>query len=204
MDIELLTVLDWIGAAAFAISGALAAMERRFDLFGILIMAMVTAIGGGTLRDVLVGITPVLWMSNLAYLYFIGGISILAIAFRNELYRYKGSLELFDAIGLGAFTILGVEIGIQNGLHPLISVILGTMTGTFGGVIRDILRLKIPVIFHKEIYATASLSGGLLYLLLNSMDVQSDVIHISTTAYIIAIRFLAIRYQFSLPTFRLK
>lgn len=204
MDIELLTVLDYIGAAAFAISGALAAMERRFDLFGILIMALVTAIGGGTLRDVLVGITPVLWMNNLEYLYFIGGVSVLAIAFRNQLYRYKDSLELFDAIGLGAFTILGVEIGIQNGLHPLISVILGTMTGTFGGVIRDILRLKIPVIFHKEIYATASLSGGLLYLLLNSMGIQSDVIHISTTAYIIAIRFLAIRYQFSLPTFRLK
>lgn len=196
-------ILDLVGAAAFAISGALAAMDRRLDLFGIFIVAFVTAIGGGTLRDILIGTTPVTWMNNIIYPYFIGLISVLAIFFRHTLNQYKGALEIFDAIGLGVFTIIGVEMGIQQGLNPLISVTLGTMTGTFGGVLRDILCNEIPVIFHKEIYATASLTGGFLYLLLYSLDVPLGIIHISTSLLIICIRFLAIRYQISLPTFHL-
>lgn len=204
MELDLITTLDLVGAAAFAISGALAAMERKFDLFGIIIVAFVTAIGGGTLRDVLIGTTPVNWMNNLIYLYFIGAIIILAIIFRNKLNKDTGALELFDAIGLGAFTIIGVEMGLEDGLHPLISVTLGTMTGTFGGVIRDVLCMEIPVIFRKEIYATASLSGGLLYLILYWFDVPIEIIHVSTTLLIICIRFLAIRFHISLPTFHLK
>lgn len=204
MELDLITTLDLVGAAAFAISGALAAMERKLDLLGIIIVAFVTAIGGGTLRDILIGTTPVNWMNNLVYLYFIGAVIILAIIFRNKLNEDKGALELFDAIGLGAFTIIGVELGLENGLHPIISVTLGTMTGTFGGVLRDILCAEIPVIFHKEIYATASLSGGFLYLLLHWFNVPIDIIHVSTTLLIICIRFLAIRFHISLPTFHLK
>ena len=204
MELDLITTLDLVGAAAFAISGALAAMERKFDLFGIIIVAFVTAIGGGTLRDVLIGTTPVNWMNNLIYLYFIGAIIILAIIFRNKLNEDTGALELFDAIGLGAFTIIGVEMGLEDGLHPLISVTLGTMTGTFGGVIRDVLCMEIPVIFRKEISATASLSGGLQYLTLYWFDVPIEIIHVSTTLLIICIRFLAIRFHISLPTFHLK
>lgn len=204
MELDLITTLDLVGAAAFAISGALAAMERKFDLFGIIIVAFVTAIGGGTLRDVLIGTTPVTWMNNLIYLYFIAGIIILAIIFRNKLNEDKGALELFDAIGLGAFTIIGVEMGLEDGLHPLISVTLGTMTGTFGGIIRDVLCMEIPVIFRKEIYATASLTGGLLYLILYWINVPIEIIHVSTTLLIICIRFVAIRFKISLPTFHLK
>lgn len=204
MELDFITTLDLVGAAAFAISGALAAMDRKLDLFGIIIVAFVTAIGGGTLRDILIGTTPVNWMSNLYYLYFVGAIIVLAIIFRNKLNQEKGALELFDAVGLGAFTIIGVELGLAEGLSPLISIILGTMTGTFGGVLRDILCNEIPVIFHKEIYATASLSGGLLYVLLYWLHVPFEVIHVSTTLLIICIRFLAIRFHISLPTFHLK
>lgn len=203
MDLSLFNILDLLGTTAFAISGALAAMNRRLDLFGIFIIAFVTAIGGGTLRDTLIGNTPVMWMENTLYIYLIGLVTMLAIIFREKLNYLKTSLFLFDTIGLGVFTITGVETGIQNGLDPIVSVALGAMTGTFGGAIRDILCNEIPVIFHKEIYATASLAGGACFILLNNFGVPSDIIYISTTLLIIVIRLVVVRYSISLPSFYL-
>lgn len=203
MELSLFNILDLLGTIAFAISGALAAMNRRLDLFGIFIIAFVTSIGGGTLRDVLIGSTPVKWMENTIYIYFIGVVTIFAIIFRNKLNYLKKSLFLFDTIGLGVFTITGVETGIQNNLDPIVSIALGAMTGCFGGVIRDILVAEIPVIFRKEIYATASLTGGLAFIILYNLGVNTDVIYISTSLIIISIRLLVVRYQISLPTFRL-
>ncbi len=196
-------ILDLLGTIAFAISGALAAMNRKLDLFGIFIIAFVTAIGGGTVRDILTGDVPVNWMENTLYVYLIGIVTIVAIIFRNKIYYLKKSLFLFDTIGLGIFTITGVEAGIQHGLDPIISIALGTMTGTFGGVIRDILCNEIPVIFRKEIYATASIFGGLVFIILHNLKVEKDLIYIVTSLIVISIRLVVVKYKISLPSFGL-
>ncbi|TSE10532.1 trimeric intracellular cation channel family protein [Aquimarina algiphila] len=194
-------VLDILGTVAFAISGALSAMNRRFDLFGIFIIAFVTAIGGGTIRDILIGNTPVSWMQNITTMYLISGITIFSIIFRNKLDYLKGSLFLFDTIGLGIFTITGVETGINAGLEPIVSIALGATTGCFGGVIRDILCNEIPVIFRKEIYATASIAGGICFMVLYSLDLDQNITYISTALLIIIIRLLVVKYRVSLPLF---
>ena len=203
IELSLFNILDLLGTTAFAISGALAAMNRRLDLFGIFIIAFVTAIGGGTVRDILIGNTPVTWMENTIYIYIIGVVTIISIIFRRKLDYLKKSLFLFDTIGLGVFTITGVEIGIQNNLDPIISITLGAMTGTFGGVIRDILCNEIPVIFRKEIYATACLIGGLAFIILYNIGVNQDIIYIFTTLTVIGIRLLAVKFHISLPSFYL-
>ena len=203
IDLSLFNILDLLGTIAFAISGALSAMNRRLDLFGIFIIAFVTAIGGGTIRDILIGNTPVTWMENTIYIYLIGLVTIFAIIFRRKLDHLKKSLFLFDSIGLGIFTITGVEIGIQNNLNPIISITLGAMTGTFGGVIRDILCNEIPVIFRKEIYATACIVGGLAFIIFYELGMPQDVIYVITSLTVIIIRLLAVKFQISLPSFYL-
>lgn len=201
MEFTLFNILDILGTIAFAISGALAAMDRRLDLFGIFIIGFVTAIGGGTLRDTLIGNTPVTWMENTIYVYLIGAVTILAIIFRNKINYLKKSLFLFDTIGLGIFTITGVEIGIRNDLDPIICVAIGAMTGTFGGVIRDILCNEIPVIFRKEIYATACIVGGLVFVIMHDLKVNRDIIYLTTSIIVIAIRLIVVKYHISLPYF---
>ncbi|WBL21046.1 trimeric intracellular cation channel family protein [Zunongwangia sp. HRR-M8] len=202
MEFSLFNLLDILGTAAFAISGALSAMNRRLDLFGIFIIAFVTAIGGGTLRDVLIGNTPVTWMENTLYIYLISVVTILAILFRNYLNHLKKSLFLFDTIGLGVFTITGVEIGIRNELDPIISIALGGMTGAFGGVIRDILCNEIPVIFRKEeIYATACLVGGLIFVIMHDQNINTDITYLVTSLTVIILRLLAVKYHITLPDF---
>jgi len=203
IELSFFNVLDLLGTVAFTISGALSAMNRRLDLFGIFIIAFVTAIGGGTIRDILIGNTPVTWMENTIYIYLIGFITILAIIFRKKLDHLKKSLFLFDSIGLGIFTITGVEIGIQNDLNPIISITLGTMTGTFGGVVRDILCNEIPVIFRKEIYATACIVGGLAFITFYELGMAQDVIYIITSVTVIVIRLLVVKFHISLPLFYL-
>ncbi|MFD0975987.1 trimeric intracellular cation channel family protein [Salinimicrobium gaetbulicola] len=201
IELSIFNILDLLGTIAFAISGALSAMNRRLDLFGIFIIAFVTAIGGGTLRDVLIGSTPVNWMENIIYIYLIGTVTIFSIVFRNKLNYLKKSLFLFDTIGLGVFTITGVEMGVKNDLDPIISIALGAMTGTFGGVIRDILCNEIPVIFRKEIYATACIIGALAFVILDSFEVSTDITYIATSLTVIVIRLLVVKYHISLPSF---
>lgn len=203
MEINLFNILEILGTAAFAISGALSAMNRKLDVFGIFIIAFVTGIGGGTVRDILIGNTPVTWMDNIIYIYLIGMVTILSIIFRTKINYLKTSLFLFDTIGLGIFTIIGVETGIQNNLDPIISIALGVMTGTFGGVIRDILCNEIPVIFRKEIYATACLIGGLVFIVLLKLGVEREIIYIVTSLIVISIRLVVVKFKISLPSFYL-
>lgn len=203
MEINLFNILEILGTASFAISGALSAMNRKLDVFGIFIIAFVTGIGGGTVRDILIGNTPVTWMDNIIYIYLIGIVSILSIIFRTKINYLKTSLFLFDTIGLGIFTIIGVETGIRNNLDPIISIALGVMTGTFGGVIRDILCNEIPVIFRKEIYATACLIGGLVFIILHKLGVEKEIIYIVTSLIVISIRLVVVKFKISLPSFYL-
>ncbi|GGX31437.1 trimeric intracellular cation channel family protein [Aquimarina muelleri] len=198
------STLDILGTIAFVISGSLSAMNRKLDLFGIFIIAFVTSIGGGTIRDILIGNTPVSWMQNTTTIYLIGGVTIFSIIFRNKLDYLKGSIFLFDTIGLGVFTIMGVETGINAGLDPIVSVALGATTGCFGGVVRDILCNEIPVIFRKEIYATASIAGGFCFMILYTFKIDENIIYISTALLIILIRLLVVKYKIALPLFTIR
>jgi uncharacterized membrane protein YeiH len=192
-------LLDILGTMAFAISGVLTALNKKMDPFGVFVIAFVTAVGGGTLRDVLIGRTPVGWMLDLNYVYMIITGFFLALIFRKKLDTFRTSLFLFDTIGLGVFTLIGLEKGIAIGLHPVICVALGTMTACFGGVIRDILCNDIPVIFRKEIYATICMIGGFVFFILRKLNVTEDVVYLSTSGIIILIRLLAVKFRWSLP-----
>lgn len=191
-------LIEILGTIAFAISGALAAMSKRLDPFGVLIIAFATALGGGTLRDVMIGQTPVAWMRQPIYVYLILVGFALSIIFRKKLDRLRISLMLFDTIGLGVFTLIGLEKGLYAGLHPVICVMLGTITACFGGVMRDILCNEIPVIFRSEIYATVCIAGGIVFFALKSAALNDDMIYPLTAAFIIAVRLVAIRYGWRL------
>lgn len=193
-------LLDIIGTMAFAMSGALTAMSKKMDPFGVFIIAFVTAVGGGTLRDVMIGRTPVGWMLDLQYVYIIIIGYILAIIFRKKFDRLRTSLFLFDTIGLGVFTLIGLEKGINIGLHPVICIALGTMTACFGGVIRDILCTDIPVIFSREIYATICILGGILFFVLREFNLEKDVLYLVTSLVIISVRLMAVKFKWYLPT----
>lgn len=192
-------LLDIIGTMAFAMSGALTAMNKKLDPFGVFIIAFVTAVGGGTLRDVLIGRTPVGWMLDLKYVYVIITGFVLAIIFRKKFDRLRTSLFLFDTIGLGVFTLIGLEKGINIGLHPVICIALGTMTACFGGVIRDILCTEIPVIFRKEIYATICILGGIIFFLLRKFNLNNDILYLTTSLVIISVRLMAVKFKWYLP-----
>ena len=193
-------LLDIIGTMAFAMSGALTAMSKKMDPFGVFIIAFVTAVGGGTLRDVMIGRTPVGWMLDLQYVYIIIIGYVLAIIFRKKFDRLRTSLFLFDTIGLGVFTLIGLEKGINIGLHPVICIALGTMTACFGGVIRDILCTDIPVIFSREIYATICILGGIVFFVLREFNLENDVLYLVTSLVIISVRLMAVKFKWYLPT----
>lgn len=192
-------ILDAIGILVFAISGALTAIYKKLDLFGVYCIAFVTALGGGTVRDVMIGRTPVGWMLDLNYIYLITFGFLLSLIFNRYLERLRISMLLFDTIGLGVFTLIGLEKGIEYGLSPVICVILGTLTATFGGVIRDILCNEIPVLFRKEIYATLCIAGGILFFVLKELQMQADGISLLVATFIITFRLIAYKYNWSLP-----
>nr|WP_299383603.1 trimeric intracellular cation channel family protein [Allomuricauda sp.] len=191
--------IDILGTVAFALSGVLVAMEKRLDLFGVVIIAFVTAIGGGTLRDLLIGNTPVGWMRDLTYVATILIAVVLGILFVNQLKYLRRSLFLFDTIGIGLFTMIGVEKGLQAELSPIMCIALGTMTASFGGVIRDMLCNEIPVIFRKEIYATACILGGASYFLFIQFPIKENYAYLAAIVVVIGLRLIAVRFGISLP-----
>lgn len=192
-------ILDTIGTLVFAISGALTAMYKKLDLFGVYCIAFVTALGGGTIRDVMIGRTPVGWMLDIDYVFIITLGFLLSLIFNRYLERLRISMLLFDTIGLGVFTLIGLEKGIEYGLSPVICVILGTLTATFGGVIRDILCNEIPFLFRKEIYATLCIAGGIMFFLLQEFAIPKEIISASVAVFIITLRLVAYKYNWSLP-----
>ena len=196
---KLILLIDILGTIAFAISGVLTALNKRLDPFGILIIAFVTAVGGGTLRDILID-ANVAWMRNLTYVYVIFGSTIFAVIFRKRLGYIRRSLFLFDTIGIALYTIVGVEKGIAAGFHPIICIALGTMTACFGGVLRDILCNEIPIIFRKEVYATACILGASAYFLLHNTPISEDFIVLISGSIVIIVRLLAVYFNLSLPS----
>ena len=198
MQINVTTILEILGTAAFTISGIYSAIMKRLDLLGVVIIAFVTAIGGGTIRDVLIGYTPVSWMRDLTAPITVLVTIILTLFLRKKVKSYKVTLFLFDAIGLGLFSVIGLQKGLAAGLHPGVCVALGTITGCFGGVCRDILLTQIPVLFRKEIYATACIIGGIVYFLLLPYTGKS-IAELTTVVLICAIRIIGFRRNWHLP-----
>jgi uncharacterized membrane protein YeiH len=194
--------IDLIGTFVFAISGALAASEKRFDIFGAGILALVTAVGGGTLRDVLIGSTPVGWMLDLNYLIVIVAAVVISYFGKTYILRLRRTLFLFDTIGIALFTLLGLQKTLALGLSPVIAISMGVVSAVFGGVLRDVLSNEEPLIFRKEIYATACLAGAILFVGLQALEVPPLVSTGGAIAVIITIRTLAVLRSWSLPVTR--
>ncbi|MBD1363650.1 trimeric intracellular cation channel family protein [Mucilaginibacter sp. ZT4R22] len=191
-------IIELLGTMAFAVSGAFSAMEKKLDVFGVVVIAFVTAIGGGTIRDVLIGNLPVTWMRDIIAPSVILATAVVAILYRNIFHNLPKTLFLFDSLGLGLFTITGIQKGLDAGIHPAICVALGTITGCFGGVIRDLLLREIPVLFHKEFYASACIVGGVVYFLLLYV-VSAPVAQTVAIVVVCALRLLAARFNWRLP-----
>ena len=192
--------INLVGSFVFAISGALTAMKKKLDPFGILIVAFITAVGGGTLRDVLLADRDVFWLYETKIIYAIIAGAVITMLLKSKLNFFNKPMFFYDSVGLGLFTITGVQIGLDENLAPVICVLLGTVTGVFGGVIRDVVVNRIPVVFKKEIYATASIFGGVLYLVLIQFEVRNPYLQIIPILSIIIIRILAVSFNISLPT----
>jgi uncharacterized membrane protein YeiH len=201
MPTNFLFIIDVLGTFSFAVSGAFLAMQKKLDPFGVLVLSFVTAIGGGTLRDILIGNLPVGWLRNETATIVIFSSAIATIFFGRFLKQFTTTLFLFDALGLGLFTIIGIELGIEKDFSTGICIALGTITACFGGVIRDVLLNDVPLLFRKEIYALACIAGGLVYFLLRKIDLDENISKAICILLIFAIRVIAVRYKISLPQF---
>jgi len=193
--------IEILGTIAFAMSGSFAAMQKRLDPFGVLIIAFVTSVGGGTIRDLILDV-PVFWMHDMVICTVIFITTIVSMIFKSVEKKFKVTLFIFDSFGLGLFTIIGIQKGINADLHPLICITLGTITGCFGGISRDILLNRIPLIFRKEIYATACIIGGTIFLgLVKYSTLSYAFVQVSTILLIVTIRTLAVKYHWEIPKF---
>lgn len=189
---ELIYYVDLAGTFVFAVSGWLLASKKQLDFFGAAVISFITAVGGGTLRDVLIGSTPVGWMHDLNYLKVIAAGMLAAVFFKRIFERLRKTMFLFDSIGIGLFTILGLQKTLDFGLSPVVAIMMGTISAVFGGVLRDTLVNEIPMIFRKEVYATVCLAGGIVYLILGETPLNDDFRIIVTISTIITIRILAV------------
>jgi uncharacterized membrane protein YeiH len=196
---DIIYVIDILGTFAFAISGALVALDKKFDIFGVIIIAFITAVGGGMLRDILINAHPINWIGDLNYLYTIFLAVIFTFLFKSKIAYLSKTLFLFDTIGISVFTLLGLQKGLSYDLHPLVALIMGMISAVFGGVLRDVLTAKVPLIFEKEIYASACLAGGIIYLILNYFRVEENINFIISAAVVVAIRALVVRFHLELP-----
>ncbi len=183
---------------AFAISGVRMASTKKFDLFGAFAIGFVTAIGGGTLRDLFIGVTP-FWMLNPVYLWATLLALLFVMLFKNKVVRLQYTFFLFDSIGLGLFVVVGTEKTLAMGFAPWAAVIMGTITGSFGGMLRDILITQIPLIFRKEIYALACVIGAIFFTVGYALDLNMVVNEVATASIVIVTRILAVKFHWHLP-----
>lgn len=198
-ELDILKIINVLGTFAFAISGASMAINKKLDAFGVLVIAFVTSIGGGTLRDLLIGNLPVGWLNSDFMLLLIFFTSLLTLFFYPYLKRLTTTLFLFDALGIGLFTIAGVEIAEAKGFNIPICITLGTITACFGGVIRDVLLNHVPLIFRKELYATTCIAGASVYFLLKSLGLHAQITTFICIGIIVLLRIWAVKYKIYLP-----
>lgn len=198
MEISFLLIVEIIGTLAFAISGIRLAAVKQFDWFGAYIVGLVTAIGGGTIRDLFLSTTP-FWMLNYWYLVVTAIALGLVILFKKYLVRLDHTVFIFDTIGLALFVVIGMQKSVDFGFPMWVAIIMGTITGAFGGVLRDILINEEPLIFRKEVYATACIAGGLVYWLIDYCGGSTMIQQLACAGIIIAVRVLSVVYNWSLP-----
>lgn len=199
----LLYILDLFGTAVFAISGVWVACRKDMDLFGALVLAFVTAVGGGTIRDVLLSATPVFWINDTLYLLIILATVMIAIVGRKWHGRSKWIMQVSDALGLAVFVVIGVTKSLSFGVEPMVAIMMGVLTGCGGGAIRDLLAGEIPMVLRKEIYASAAMVGGAVLVFLEPLIQNIDISSIIAAAVVLVLRLLALYKDLSLPSFSL-
>lgn len=195
--------LDLLGVAVFAVSGVLAAGRAELDLFGVLVLAAITAIGGGTLRDLLLNRHPIFWIRDPMYLVVIAATAVATVISVQLTIIPGHGLLIADALGLALFALSGAQIAETARLSPLIIILMGMMTGAAGGVVRDVLTAHVPLILRGDIYATAAIAGVCLYLLLQALGVRRNVAFVAGIVTVVSIRLLSILWGLHLPVFRL-
>lgn len=196
-------ILEIIGTGFFSISGALAANDKsKPDWFGVTFIGFITSIGGGSVRDILLGSYPLGWVKDVNFIYAIFCGIVLASLFFGVLIKLRRTFFLFDTLGIAMFTILGTEKALAFNIHPVVAAIMGMFSAVMGGVLRDVLTNEIPVIFKKEVYATACLAGALLFIGLDRYSDNRNINIISSMFLIFLLRIIAIKFNLSLPKFR--
>lgn len=198
LQISFTTILDLLGTFAFAISGIRLASGKHIDWFGAYIIGLATAIGGGTIRDVLLDLTP-FWMLDGKYFLTTGVALLAALLFKDKIFRWGNTLFLFDAIGLGLFTIVGVSKSMEANLPFWVCIVMGTVTGSVGGVIRDVLLNEVPLLFRKDIYALACVAGGLVYFACNYFRLPAGLTELVAALTVIVTRVIAVKFHIHLP-----
>lgn len=196
---EAIYYLDLTGTFAFAVSGALSGIEKRYDIFGVLFVGFITALGGGTTRDILLGAAPVSWMHNITYLYVVLLGVILTFLTHPHIMKWRKTMFLFDSIGLGVFTLVGIKKTLEFGLSWEIAIMMGVISAVLGGILRDVFNNEEPLILHREIYATACFAGGLLAFVFSTLGAEEAVEIPVAIMLIILVRLLAVRFHWSLP-----
>ena len=197
---ELVQVIAYSGVFVFAITGALKARKHRMDIFGAAVLAFVTAYGGGTIRDLLLGIRPVSWMNDYIALSLVIGAVVIVSVVRRSSIQFIRTIFITDAIGLGLFTSTGIEIAIQNDINSAYAVVMGVITGTFGGLLADILSNTIPDLLKRgELYATASLIGGLIYIIFSKVGIPHNVDQLVCVVVVVAVRIISKVKRLVLP-----
>jgi uncharacterized membrane protein YeiH len=193
-------VLDYVGTLAFALSGALKAGRRHMDIFGMFVLALLTAVGGGTMRDLMLGRAPVFWLRDMNYLGLCAVATAVVFLLRGNIARAEQPLLIFDAIGLGVFTVIGTQLGLQAHVAIPAAIGLGCLTGIGGGVLRDLLALTHPVVLHREIYAVASLGGAAVLAWMNYAGLPPAASVVACGAAVVTIRLLSLHYGWALPS----
>jgi uncharacterized membrane protein YeiH len=196
---RLLYLFDLLGTFAFAISGAVAGVRKNFDLYGIIVLALVTAVGGGTIRDVLVGRIPPFIFKDINYFLISIAAALITFFFHKYVEKTYKLLLIMDAIGLGVFTVIGISVGLQYNIGYFGAVVMGVMTGTFGGMIRDVLQKEVPLVLQKEIYASACIIGGIIFVVFDILKID-NVLNVAISGVaVFLIRFVAIQKNWHLP-----
>ena len=198
METTFLLIIEIVGTIAFAISGIRLAAAKKFDWFGAYVVGLVTAIGGGTLRDLLLDTTP-FWMESGWYLSVTGLSLLYVILFKKLLVRLNSTFFFFDTIGLALFVVIGIQKTLTAGFPMWVAIVMGMITGAFGGVVRDILINEVPLIFRKDVYGTACIAGGIVYWLTGFANLTPELQQISCAATVIIIRLLAVKFDWSIP-----
>lgn len=193
-------ILELLSLISFAISGAYYGISKKYDIFGIFIISLATSTSGGMLRDFFLGNFPVSWIRSNNYAYIILVASIFTIFYYKNIKHIEYIIYILDSIGLGIFTVLGIQYSIKYNLSPIIGILLGTINGSFGGIVRDILCGNNPVLFRKEIYATVCILGGILFFILNYFGLSKDYTYPITIIFIFITRILVIEYKIKLPS----